>query len=320
VIAWGAQSNGVCDVPALPVGLTYVDVAAKQYHSVALRSNGTVIRWGWQVLDEPPIPAGLTCVQVAAGGYADVGRLNDGSIIEWPDHGDVPPLPPGLRYVDVAAGTFHFVAHRSDGSLVSWGQNQFGEGVTPAAPVGFEYTGVDAAEYCTMVLMQPTFQITPFCFGDGSGAACPCGNTGFPHHGCDNSLSTGGAILVSEGNAILSRDTLLLTSSGELPGASSAFLQADVDLAPRMFGDGLSCMGGHLKRLYFHVAPGGAVAAPQGSDASVSVRSAALGDPIAPGTIRVYQVAYRDSSTSFCNSTPNSMFNASNGLRIAWGP
>ena len=86
-----------------------------------------------------------------------------------------------------------------------------------------------------------------------------------------------------------------------------------------MFGDGIGCMGGHLKRLFFHSAVGGTVSAPQGSDATVSARSAAVGNPISPGTIRVYHVFYRDPDPNFCPPPAGSTFNTTNGLRVLWG-
>jgi hypothetical protein len=65
-------------------------------------------------------------------------------------------------------------------------------------------------------------------------------------------------------------------------------------------------------------ASGGVVTAPQGADLSVSARSAALGDPIGPGSFRFYQVYYRDPNPAFCPDPPGSTFNVSNALSVAW--
>ncbi|MFN0006455.1 MAG: PQQ-dependent sugar dehydrogenase [Planctomycetota bacterium] len=162
---------------------------------------------------------------------------------------------------------------------------------------------------------------TPVCFGDGTGIPCPCDNTGLPGRGCDNSMpGMGGARLSGFGGALLSADTLLLISSGERPTALSVFWQSDVEVAPRPFGDGLGCLGGHLERLYVHTALGGTVRSPQGSDLPVSARSAALGDPIAPGATRLYHVFYRDGDPGFCPAPAGSTINTTNGLRVLWGP
>ena len=157
---------------------------------------------------------------------------------------------------------------------------------------------------------------TAFCFGDGSGVACPCGNDGDAGRGCENSVSTGGARLEASGTS--QPDQLVLTSSGELASSLSIFLQGTVETVPAPFGDGLRCAGGNLKRLYAHGAIAGVASAPQPGEASITDRSAALGDPIAPGSSRFYQTYYRDPDPGFCPSPQGSTFNASNALRVVW--
>jgi len=162
---------------------------------------------------------------------------------------------------------------------------------------------------------------TPVCFGDGTLVPCPCDNAGLPGRGCDNSMpGAGGARLAGFGATLLSADTLLLVASGERPTALSVFWQSELVAAPRAFGDGLGCLGGHLERLYVHTALGGTVRSPQGSDLPVSARSAALGDAIAPGATRLYHVFYRDGDPNFCPAPAGSTINTTNGLRALWGP
>jgi hypothetical protein len=160
--------------------------------------------------------------------------------------------------------------------------------------------------------------LTPYCFGDGTLAtACPCANTGGTAHGCQNSATTGGAVLAGCGTT--SPDTIMLTSSGELPTVLTIFLQGNANLAAgTVFGDGLRCVNGSLKRLYAKNASGGYVTAPGPGDPSISARSAALGDPIAPGTMRYYQAYYRDPVLTFCASPPGDSWNVSSGITIAW--
>jgi Tol biopolymer transport system component len=155
----------------------------------------------------------------------------------------------------------------------------------------------------------------PVCFGDGTGAACPCANTGLPGHGCQNSGSTGGALLTGSGVASLAEDSVHLTSAGEMNTSSSIFLQGDAVISATPFGNGLRCTGGHLKRPYTLAASGGVVTAPPSGQPSFSARSAALGDTIQPGSTRIYQVYYHDPNLTFC---PNG-FNVSNAIVVAWG-
>ena len=156
-----------------------------------------------------------------------------------------------------------------------------------------------------------------YCFGDGSAAACPCANSGLAGRGCENSAATGGALLSSSGTT--SPDALVLEQQGELASSLSIFLQGSAELAsPLPFGDGLRCAGGSLKRLYVHNAIGGSVSAPQPGEPSITLRSAQLGDPIAPGSVRHYQVYYRDPDLAFCPGPTGSSFNVGNALRVTW--
>jgi hypothetical protein len=161
---------------------------------------------------------------------------------------------------------------------------------------------------------------TPFenyCFGNGSLAtACPCANTGLLGRGCENSASTGGALLTAGG--LTSPDTVVLTSSNMLPHPLSIFLQGTADaLGGIVFGDGVRCATGTLKRLYTRTAVDGTAMAPITGELSISARSAALGDPIVAGQFRSYQVYYRDPQLGFCPA-PGDSWNISSAVRIAW--
>jgi hypothetical protein len=163
-----------------------------------------------------------------------------------------------------------------------------------------------------------TPQAGPFCYGDGSGPVpCPCANNGAPGQGCANSQNPSGALLTTSGTSV--PDTLTLTSSGELATALSILLQGNQDLVtPVIFGDGLRCVGGTLKRLYSASASGGAVVFPPPGGLSVSAQSAALGDPILPGSARSYQTYYRDANLGFCAFPPGNTWNVGNAQRVIW--
>ena len=157
--------------------------------------------------------------------------------------------------------------------------------------------------------------LTPYCFGDGSLiTSCPCANTGSAGHGCQNSATTGGAQLTASGTT--NPDTVVLSVTAELPTALTIFLQGDSNAATGIvFGDGLRCADGNLKRIGVKSAVGGATSYPQPGDNSISLESALLGDPIPAGGTRYYQTYYRDPSASFC---PSATFNASSGVIVHW--
>ncbi len=167
---------------------------------------------------------------------------------------------------------------------------------------------------------------TPFCFPGFDGVmTCPCGNTTFtPGKGCDNSNATGGASLNQFGTASVGADTAVLFTAGEMPTALSIVAQGPGLLpAGVAFGQGVRCVGASggigLKRLYTKNAVGGAISAPAAGDASISARSAALGDPLSAGTIRYYYVYYRD-PTVLGGCLATSTFNSTDSGMMTWRP
>jgi hypothetical protein len=154
-----------------------------------------------------------------------------------------------------------------------------------------------------------------FCSGDGSAGACPCGNSGAPGHGCDNSVGTSGATLSASGTT--RPDTLVLAAAAEPSTALSIFSQGNLALgSPVPFGDGLRCVGGALKRLFVRTATGGAVSAPAPGGTSITARAGELGDVITLGSTRFYYVYYRDGNPTFCPS--GGPFNVGNALQVVW--
>ena len=152
---------------------------------------------------------------------------------------------------------------------------------------------------------------------------CPCANPpASPGRGCDNSSSTGGALLSASGATYLSSDGLVFTTSGETPTALSIVFQGNVTAESGIvYGQGVRCAAGALERLYSKTASGGGLTAPDfgAGDEAVSARSAAQGDRIAAGSSRWYFVAYRDRVVlGGCGRA--STFNASQGGRVAWYP
>jgi Tol biopolymer transport system component len=157
--------------------------------------------------------------------------------------------------------------------------------------------------------------------GVGSTIACPCANpAASAPRGCDNSAGTGGAQLSSSGSASLTVDTVVFLTNGERPTATSVLLQGTVEVTNGLvFGQGVRCLGGALRRLYVKSASGGSITAPGGGDPSVSARSAALGDPIAPNSNRWYAVYYRDPFVlGGCPAA--STFNITQTQLVSWGP
>jgi hypothetical protein len=173
------------------------------------------------------------------------------------------------------------------------------------------YSGdIDAAVYSAPVftsICNPGIDATP----------CPCGNAPLAYHGCENSASTGGAVLAGTGAA--STDTVTLTASGMLPHATAVFLQGTTYLGWQggvSFGDGVRCIGGTLVRLATKAASSGIAIFPGAGDASIKQTSSAHGNPIGAGVQRFYQTYYRDPANFACAG--GATFNITNGIVIDW--
>jgi hypothetical protein len=147
----------------------------------------------------------------------------------------------------------------------------------------------------------------PFCFGDGTGTACPCGNNGAPGNGCASSINVNGANLTTSGASSLANDTLVLLGSG-MPNSSCLYFQGTTQISAA-FGDGLRCAGGSVVRLSTKTNVGGLSQYPTAGNPPVHIKGAVS----APGT-RTYQTWYRNAA-AFC--TP-STFNLTNGVLITW--
>lgn len=158
-----------------------------------------------------------------------------------------------------------------------------------------------------------------YCFGDGSGTPCPCGNNSPPgsRAGCLNSFGGAGA-LAATGVASVTADTLVLQGSG-LPDSPTSFFQGTAHAlgANGMgvpFGDGLSCVTGTTVRLGTKFAVGGVAQYPGAGEPLVSVKGLI---PPGGGFTRMYQAQYRNPDPGFCTS---STFNRTNAWQVIWAP
>ncbi|MEI6078669.1 MAG: immunoglobulin domain-containing protein, partial [Verrucomicrobiota bacterium] len=152
LVAWGVSSNdynpnpylnfyfGQTDLPANLTNATAI--AAGAFHSLALKTDGTVQAWGYDFYGQCDVPAGLSnVVAIAAGGYFSVALKSDGTVAAWGDnyYGQT-NLPPDLtNVVAIAAGGVHGLALKADGTVAGWGArgltdytSDFGQANPPA--------------------------------------------------------------------------------------------------------------------------------------------------------------------------------------------
>ena len=173
---------------------------------------------------------------------------------------------------------------------------------------------------CNGMQLRRIDEHVAFCFGDGSGTACPCGNTGLAGHGCDNfGSATGGALFSASGLPLLSSDSIGLSVVGENSSALTIFWTGNNVSSPQgiVHGAGIRCVSG-LSRLYTGSASGGAITRPGAGDPSVSARSAAVGAPITAGETRYYFTIYRDPQAATPCGNSASTVNLSNAVGVQW--
>ena len=145
-----------------------------------------------------------------------------------------------------------------------------------------------------------------FCFGDGSGTPCPCGNPGGAHTGCANTTGAGGRLRPAGVPSATFAD-LSFVADGLIPnqpillfrGANAVNSGNGV-----VFGDGLRCVGGNLVRVGVRIADA----------AGRAEWSPNLGvPPLIPGQVHRFQGWYRNPlGGGVCGSG----FNLTNGVEI----
>jgi hypothetical protein len=158
-------------------------------------------------------------------------------------------------------------------------------------------------------------QFTPYCFGDGTGAACPCANPGAAGNGCANFLNVNGANLTATGLPSLSNDTMLLTLTGATTSTTARFFQATLPWNyPNglPIWDGLRCINGVVIVLKNATASGGSAMYPVSTDLPISIKGQIFG----VGITRYYQCRYQDPNV-YC--TP-ALFNMTNAVSAVWLP
>jgi hypothetical protein len=152
-----------------------------------------------------------------------------------------------------------------------------------------------------------------FCYGDGNGTPCPCGNTGSAGRGCaNNGPVMDGALMWGVGSQSVSADSFMLASLNLVPSQPGLYFQGNNAVAGGLgavFGDGLRCVGGGVVRLEVVFADPGGV-----SFTTVGVASKG---GVQAGDIKRYQLWYRSPGpTSACGNT----FNLTNGVEVWWAP
>ena len=146
VTAWGGQNSyGQISVPAEAGEIIEVAAGGNYWlddtaHSLALKSDGTLLRWGYDHYGKLQPPEGLQdIVSIGAGRTHCIALKNDGTVITWGEnpHGDIDPTIDLIGVIDVAASGHQSLALINDGTVAAWGSYFDGtEWIDTTAPAG----------------------------------------------------------------------------------------------------------------------------------------------------------------------------------------
>ena len=167
IVGWGLSNADGQATP--PVGNDFTAIAAGGSHSLALKSDGSIVGWGRNDYVQATPPAGNDFTAIAAGSDHSLALKSDGSIVCWGrNFGD----QAGNDFTAVAANYYHSLALKADSSIVGWGSNTWGESTPPA---GNDFTAIAAGRYHGLALKLDG-TIVGWGFNDYGQATPPVGN------------------------------------------------------------------------------------------------------------------------------------------------
>ena len=136
ISAWGAGTFGQTRLPTNVINDGFVAVAGGSLHSLALRSDGSIVGfgantdghgqyYGQSVVPEPNVGH----VAISAGLFHSLGLKADGTIVHWGGGaGTIEDLPGhNADFRAIAAGATHSLGVKEDGRIVAWGVNDQGQ-------------------------------------------------------------------------------------------------------------------------------------------------------------------------------------------------
>ena len=86
LLAWGDLKYDMGFSSPSLTGPTLAQVAAGDFHSVALQGDGTVLAWGDDQFSQTNMPGALAvnpATQIAAGNVHSLALLHDGTVLAW---------------------------------------------------------------------------------------------------------------------------------------------------------------------------------------------------------------------------------------------
>jgi len=145
-------------------------MASGNSHSLAVKTNGTVVGWGNNTAGQSTPPIGLTnVIAVAAGDSQSLALKSDGSLWAWGqnDHGQVGDGTRSNKFAptrisaerdwqSIEAGAFNSFALKKDGTIWGWGLDPITGGNSDSSTAqqqidpGTNWVGLSSGDYCLL--------------------------------------------------------------------------------------------------------------------------------------------------------------------------
>jgi alpha-tubulin suppressor-like RCC1 family protein len=143
VLCWGYNNVGQTKVPEGIMDI--VDMVGGREHSIALRTNSSVVAWGGEMFTNVPEDALSNVKAIAAGWYHSLALKYDGTVVGWGFRAGVPQNIPRLK--KIACGELFSVGVTMEDELVIWGSR------APILPDDIKKNVVDVAAAKTDIIV-----------------------------------------------------------------------------------------------------------------------------------------------------------------------
>jgi alpha-tubulin suppressor-like RCC1 family protein len=126
VVGWQSRPWAETEIPVGLSNVVAIATGDGDYErSMALRKNGSVVLWSSGVPREKPVPAEVTnAVAIAAGSGHSLALKSDGTVVEWGDSSGALVTVGGRvlsNVTAISAASEYSLALKRDGNVVAWG-------------------------------------------------------------------------------------------------------------------------------------------------------------------------------------------------------